>query len=90
MAQGNCIPGFLTFAGEKCLHVSTDYFDTHGQTGALTWKNARERCIAKSTDEWTVDLAYSINEETIYQFSKYIKNNHPGKVVHRLYSLTIQ
>ncbi|KAK8724327.1 hypothetical protein OTU49_011329, partial [Cherax quadricarinatus] len=75
---GSCQPGFLMFAGNKCLHVSIGYYLNHSVSWITTWDEARERCMTMSDDIWTSDLAYSINEDTLYQFNDYIANNQTG------------
>nr|XP_045616852.1 snaclec 3-like [Procambarus clarkii] len=78
LRQGSCPSGFLAFTGNKCLHVSTDYYDSQGQFQAVTWGGARDKCTTMSDHTWTTDLVYSLNEDIMYQFNDYVANNLTG------------
>ncbi|XP_050687139.1 uncharacterized protein LOC126980858 [Eriocheir sinensis] len=76
LEQGDCPNEFLSYPGGRCLHVSTAYVS--GDPKVYQWEPAREACLNMTTEGWTVDLAFSLDEEVMQRFSEFIVNEVPS------------
>lgn len=75
LEQEDCPDKFLSFAGKRCLHVSTEYLT---KPEAYKWGEARQKCLSMATKDLIVDLA-SLDSKALKQFTRYIVNELPSE-----------